>query len=198
MKNLIISLLTIVAVSTISIGATYAVFSDTETSLGNTFTAGTLDLKINSGDVNVSNNYTNMRPGNQPNFTHRLRNDGSIPGKLTISNLVVSNNENGCVEPEIEALDTSCDNPGLGQGELSSVLGYRIIVDTNCSGWLDAGEQTIYNGMANSLGTNYDLGTLAPGAEVCINSLVNWWSTSNDNLAQSDSMIVDFTYSLSQ
>ena len=47
-KKLIISLATIAAVAAIAVGGTIAYFSDTETSTGNTFTAGTLDLLIDS------------------------------------------------------------------------------------------------------------------------------------------------------
>lgn len=46
MKKIIISLSVIGAVAAIVIGATGAFFSDTETSSGNVFTAGTLDLKV--------------------------------------------------------------------------------------------------------------------------------------------------------
>lgn len=46
MKKIIISLSIIGAVAAIGIGATVALFSDTETSAGNIFTAGTMDLKV--------------------------------------------------------------------------------------------------------------------------------------------------------
>ncbi|PIW76653.1 MAG: hypothetical protein CO001_00190, partial [Candidatus Portnoybacteria bacterium CG_4_8_14_3_um_filter_40_10] len=42
MKKIIISLSIIAAVAAIAIGATTAYFSDTETSTGNTFTAGSI------------------------------------------------------------------------------------------------------------------------------------------------------------
>ncbi|MFH1648198.1 MAG: SipW-dependent-type signal peptide-containing protein, partial [Patescibacteria group bacterium] len=45
-KKLIISLGIIVAVATIATGVTIALFSDTETSAGNIFVAGTMDLKV--------------------------------------------------------------------------------------------------------------------------------------------------------
>jgi len=47
-KKILISLCTIVAVAAIVVGVTRAYFSDTETSTGNTFTAGELDLKVDS------------------------------------------------------------------------------------------------------------------------------------------------------
>ena len=48
MKKLLISLTIIAAVAAVLVGATTAFFSDTETSTGNTFTAGSIDLKIDN------------------------------------------------------------------------------------------------------------------------------------------------------
>ena len=45
-KRILISLSVIGAVAAFAIGGTIAYFSDVETSTGNTFSAGTLDLKI--------------------------------------------------------------------------------------------------------------------------------------------------------
>jgi predicted ribosomally synthesized peptide with SipW-like signal peptide len=47
-KKILISLCVIGAVAAIAVGGTIAYFSDTETSTGNTFTAGSIDLKIDS------------------------------------------------------------------------------------------------------------------------------------------------------
>lgn len=47
-KRIILSLSIIVAVAAVVVGATAAYFGDTETSTGNTFTAGSIDLKIDS------------------------------------------------------------------------------------------------------------------------------------------------------
>jgi len=48
MKKIIFSLMTIAAVAAMVISSTTAFFSDTETSTGNTFTAGGIDLKVDS------------------------------------------------------------------------------------------------------------------------------------------------------
>ncbi len=48
MKKIILSLAIVAAVGAVVVGGTIAYYSDTETSSGNTFTAGTLDLKIDS------------------------------------------------------------------------------------------------------------------------------------------------------
>ncbi|MFA6254645.1 MAG: TasA family protein [Patescibacteria group bacterium] len=48
MKKILISVSAIAIVAAIAIGATVAYFSDTETSAGNTFTAGAIDLTVDS------------------------------------------------------------------------------------------------------------------------------------------------------
>ena len=46
MKKILLSLSVVAAVAVVVVGATTAFFSDTETSTGNTFTAGELDLLV--------------------------------------------------------------------------------------------------------------------------------------------------------
>ena len=48
MKKILLSVLTIGALGALAFGASRAYFSDTETSTGNTFTAGSLDLKVDN------------------------------------------------------------------------------------------------------------------------------------------------------
>jgi len=200
MKKILTSVLTIALVVTVVTGATVANFFDTETSTGNTFTAGSLDLKIDGGDDNVVKfNLTNMRPGDQPNRSYKLQNAGSITGLLDIEEIVVTSYENGCVEAEVEAGDTTCDNPGEGAGELQNVLGISLFVDYNKDGWFTTGDKVIFNGMMKDLPTSVDLNeSLTPGQEKNITAIVNWWSTPNDNLAQGDSVELDITFKLAQ
>lgn len=48
MKKILLSSVVVVAAAAVVVGATTAFFSDTETSTGNTFTAGSIDLKVDS------------------------------------------------------------------------------------------------------------------------------------------------------
>ena len=48
MKKIYLSLVVVVAATAVVVGATTAFFSDTETSTGNVFTAGSIDLKVDS------------------------------------------------------------------------------------------------------------------------------------------------------
>lgn len=199
MKKLLFSFLVLGITSVLAIGATTAYFSDTEISAGNTFTAGTLDLKVDGGDVNVSYTYSNMIPGvTQPNMTYHLRNDGSINGFLNIKNIVIRSSENGCLEPEISAGDNTCsDDPN--EGELDQVLNLRLMHDANCNGWKETGDTILFQGFANTIAPQYFSNISIPaGQEICINVLINWWNTTNDNLAQGDDMTLDMVFELNQ
>jgi predicted ribosomally synthesized peptide with SipW-like signal peptide len=69
MRKILVSLSIIGAVAAIATGVTIAFFQDTETSTGNTFTAGTLDLKVGDADEGFGNGVSatwvmpNMIPG---------------------------------------------------------------------------------------------------------------------------------------
>ncbi len=83
MKKLLTSLSIIAAVAVVVVGATGAFFSDTETSNGNTFTAGKLDLKIDStchynGFV-CGDNDTNYGEGNHWLDETGTKGDGEVP-----------------------------------------------------------------------------------------------------------------------
>ena len=106
MKKILISLAIIGVVAVIGVGATVAYFSDTETSTGNTFTAGTLDLKVNGGDVFIPYAVGNLKPGeSRGTDTYVITNTGSLPGILSLKVANVITNENGVIEPESAAGD---------------------------------------------------------------------------------------------
>lgn len=195
MKKILMALLgLILVIGLVGLGV-FAYFSDTETSLGNIFTAGTLDLNIDGGNTNVVKfTVGNMRPGNQPKGSYTLANVGTINGFLDLENIVVSSAENGRLDPEIAAGDNTD-----GVGELQNVLGVYLFVDYGKDGWFSVGDKVIYNGLAKDMPTHFELNEpLAAGADVNIQAIINWWSTPNDNQAQSDSMTIDITFELAQ
>lgn len=81
-KKIIISLSVIGAVAAIAIGGTIAYFSDVETSTGNTFTAGRLDLLVDIDGV-IQN------PLNGPIFNLPDLKPGDL-GEKTLSLVVFS------------------------------------------------------------------------------------------------------------
>ncbi len=176
MKKILISVFTILAVSAATFGATQALFSDEETSIGNTFSAGTLDLTIDGVNDNVVKfNASNMRPGSQPHGAYTLKNEGSINGKLNLSDIKVYG------------------------GTLGEVVNVALFVDRDGNGWWSTGDVSIYSGKVSDIPSSITFNEqLNAGASTKIVTIFNWWSTPNDNDYQGESMMVDFTFELLQ
>ncbi len=145
MKKILFAIMS-VAIAVGLMGAAFAYFSDTETSTGNTFTAGTLDLKVDDdpdGGVHwvddpnfsalVSEAAGNLAPGDSEDLTIGIYNDGSIDGNASIKFIVTANDDNGINEPESK-VDTS---DGAGNGELAQNI--KIAIDYNGSYLTDYG-----------------------------------------------------------
>ena len=162
MKKVIISLSVIAVVAAVVIGATTAFFSDEEKSVGNTFTAGELDLRFQVGggatwtDVNGNPLFdglslfpagtNDIKPGDKGEKTVRLWvDDNPSCGKLSV--IVTEDKDNTCTEPEL------LDEPGCtaaGYGELNDNVNFAVWEDmsTNgkCNNVLDNEETILVSG----------------------------------------------------
>ncbi len=182
-------------------GATRAYFSDTETSNGNTFTAGTLDLKVDSvNNPPVKFTVSNMKPGDTQSGMWTVNNTGSIDGYLDLENITATSDDLGCNEPEQTAGDVTCGDPGTGDGDLLGLLNTQLFVDVNHDGDYDAGgDALIYDGLANGLAANYEQNlSLISGATNYITMVITWPLSANDNLGQSDRLNLSMTFELGQ
>ncbi len=183
-------------------GATAAYFSDTETSTGNTFAAGNLDLTVddNNGTNTVKFTVSNMRPGSQNIGVYSLKNVGTVNGYIDLENITITSHENDCLEPEVEASDASCGNPGDGNGELQNLVSLKdLFWDADCDGWYDAGDVVIFGGKVNAVASSEDTnGALNAGATQCLAAQFNGWNNTNDNVGMSDSFDFDATIELGQ
>ncbi|MCK4355403.1 SipW-dependent-type signal peptide-containing protein [Candidatus Parcubacteria bacterium] len=171
-KAILISLSIIAAVGVIAVGGTVAYFSDTETSTGNTFTAGEINLEIDNqcswnGGINncpwegVGGMKANWALTDLQDGVHKFFYFGDIkPGAwgedtislhlydnpawawLKIGNVV--DNENGCNEPEGK-VDTSCGDPGVNEGELYENMHFLIWMDDGDNIY-EAGERIMHDG----------------------------------------------------
>jgi predicted ribosomally synthesized peptide with SipW-like signal peptide len=149
MKKIILSLSTIAVVATIAVGGTIAYFSDTETSTGNTFTAGTLDLKVDGNDDPNLVPYTisDLVPGQYHQAgTVTLRNDGSIPGRVSVKLQNPWSDENSLEEPEVASGDLSGQEMEFGSydanggdGELWDSMWLQFYIDGNGDGLYSGG-----------------------------------------------------------
>ena len=105
-KKILFSLMTMVLVMDMAGAGAFAYFSDTETSSGNTFTAGTLDLTVTGGNLTappeghawwtpVTNQeavfftLTNIAPGDSGTITYIVHNVGSLDGFLDLSGITI-------------------------------------------------------------------------------------------------------------
>ncbi len=127
-KKILISLSVIGAVAAIAIGGTIAYFSDTETSVGNTFTAGTIDISLDPSDGQVVKTVSgdlDLKPSQVGWTTAVVTNDGTNLAEIWkhIDNVV--NDENLIVEPEQEYYDA---HSGSANWKLSNWIHYDMLV----------------------------------------------------------------------
>ena len=156
MKKIILSLAIVAAAAAIIIGGSVAYFSDTETSVGNVFTAGTLNLKVGDNDPTTWGfNIDNIKPGDNSSEEAVLANNGNIDGYLHITFENRVNDEMECVEPELNDIvlpDSSCGNPGEGLGELAENLDLLIYIDEDLDDIFLLGTDTlVYQGKAKGI-----------------------------------------------
>jgi spore coat-associated protein N len=206
----------LVVVIAIGVTGAFAQFTDTETSADNTFEAGTLDLKVDDQDDPevVSLSFEDIAPGFSEYHTWELKNVGSVPGQPTIELGVVDSYDNGCTEPEGD-LDTTCGDPGPGEGELQNKLYIRLEWSNDagstwhqlrCNGnW---GDHLLYTCEGVTVGLG-DFAAVGPGIDTALPVLGEgesvtfrfhpWWhNTATDNIAQSDGVVFDFIFHLDQ
>lgn len=194
-RKLLVAIALIVLATMLAGAGIHAYFNDMVTSSGNVFAAGSLDLLLDGGDVNVVKfSVSNMVPGNQPKGTFNLTNVGTVNGYLDLEDINVTDYENTRISPETLAGDITD-----GVGELSTVLNLRLFVDYGNDGWISVGDNVFFNGKMDTLPSSFDLNEpINAGTSLYIVALVDWWSTPNDNMAQTDSVILDVGFELAQ
>lgn len=144
---------TLVFAGALVASATGAFFSDIETSNGNTFTAGSIDLSVGSnftslangsGSVALTNDvngavlytFTDLKPGDSGEGAFPLSvssNEAYACARSTIDSMP----DNGINEPEGEAGDIT---DGADAGELQNFLQFAIYADQNSNNQYDLGE----------------------------------------------------------
>jgi hypothetical protein len=122
------------------IGGLYGTFDDEETSIGNVFTAGTLNLiseisgsnftdnvnvVVNEMGDGINDNVTfgQVLPGDNGTISWTLTNSGTVDGSLALVSTVVGS-ENGLNEPE-----GLVDDIGDGTGELDDLILCTLYLD---------------------------------------------------------------------
>ena len=219
-RKILVSILVIGVVAAVAGGSTFALFNDTETSSGNTFTAGELDLKIDWNESyngehveeqNLTDNpgpifdISDIKPGDEGEATvslHVYDNPAYVDMNLTQT----ANFENGCSEPESE-VDNSCADPGAGEGELGENLYFTVWNDDGDNIHQDD-EEVYFNGSAEELDAmgpvDLDGNSETEGIQPFENSTTEYvgikWNVprSVGNEIQTDSKEFNFTFHAEQ
>jgi len=199
-KRILMSLMTIALVGALVGGGVYAYFSDTETSTGNTFTAGTLDLNLDGGNTNVVKfTVSDVKPGDSNGGTWTVANVGNIAGYLDLESCNVTEAIGVTTDPELADEPTLSDTTQLG-----NYLMVHIFVDTNNNGSWDSGETDILGTNAapvaiNTIAASYGL-NISLAASGGTNYITLRWSvaTATGNRIQGDSVTLNITFELQQ
>ena len=181
MKKALIATLALALVATMVGLGVHAYFSDTETSTGNYFQAGTLDLKVNGQDdpIGAIIEIGNVKPGDSGSVDVNLNNAGSLDGNADLHIKNLQDLENGY--NEAEGVDSE-------PGELSKAITVTIIYDGNT-----IAEDELYDLNCQNL----ILGALKAGVTKVVK--ISWSvSTSAGNEIQSDKCTFDIEFSLDQ
>lgn len=180
-KKILVSMMLIGLVAALAGAGLYAYFSDTETSSNNTFSTGTLDLKVDGYDdpyVPVYFEVEDVKPGDSGSVDIELSNAGSIDGVayLTFTNVV----DDPGTTPEPE--------PTPDEGELSENLYIKVYV----------GGELVAEGCLSDLAEELiELGDLEAGETL---SITIKWSIDPevDNVIIGDIVTFDMVFSLKQ
>jgi len=221
-KKILFSLMTIALVGALVSGGIYAYFSDIETSTGNVFTAGTLNLvpstsgtgpvgkyTVTAGGDGINGNvvFTTLAPGDSGSITWTLNNDGNLGGTLTMASTVTFE-ENLSNEPESAVAG---NNNGLN-GDLDEYMGVRLkrgatyilgsatnyVPFSGLEAVLDAESQSLAASGTLTYVLEWEIATDVKGA-----GLDGLFGTADDvavddNIIQSDKATVDITFTLTQ
>lgn len=198
MRKILIALLGVLLVAALAGAGTFAYFSDTETSTGNSFTAGILDLKVDGeDDPNVSTylEVGNVAPGDSDEVTINLANAGTIDGTATIHIIGVADDDVSSNEPELAAGDLPDDPENTEDGELCDNLYLVITADLDGDG---AFETAVAEGYRSAIECEtFTIGALDGGGTIAVKIA---WSVDDEvgNIIQSDECVFDIEFGLNQ
>lgn len=158
-KKIILSLSVIGLVAAIAIGGTVAYFSDTETSEGNTFSTGVIDINIDGENPWINSwDITDMKPCETGYITFNINNSGNNPVNVWKTITVTETIDDPINEPECvygggvwdsnsEACDIHNESPlwdYKAKSNLHDWMNYDLSVNVPIANNSDDWHQTIY------------------------------------------------------
>ena len=146
----------------------------------------------NKNDVSFS--LGSLVPGCRQAESWTVYNSNSFECYLDLERINIISNENGIMEPEIDAGDTTPD-----MGEMQDAVIICLFIDRNDDGFCDQSDTVIYDGPACDIAGAYDLNEcVAAGSRVQIAASFDWIDTADCNAAMGDDLLMDLTFELSQ
>lgn len=198
-KKILLAVALLTLVGFVGYQVTSALFTDTERTEDSTFTAGTLDMNVDGNNGTAFDNIVVANIGADGTVsgtkTWTINNTGSVPGELAFKVAELRNYDNGCNEPEL-LVDTTCENPGLGQGELGNAIstvvkvGDTAVVNSNLATANQAAYQTQWDAAPTVV--------IPAGGSTTVT--MDWATdpSSYGNEVQSDSLDFDIQFDLTQ
>ncbi len=199
------SLGAIVFVAALSLGATGAFFNDTETSTGNTFTAGAIDLKVDNEsyvtDINgvlvaspntswklddltdqLFFNFNDIKPGDVGEDTISLHvNDNNA--WLCAATQITKDVDNTYTEPELADDTSTTTDPSTAPGELGANLEFAF--------WADDGDNVLEEDETGHIFANGTIAQLNQGGQIAlVDSVTNQWGTPGTPVAPTDILYI--------
>src|SRR3990172_5260072 len=157
MKRILVSLLTIAIVAVVGFAVTRAFFSDTETSSGNTITAGTIDISVdnqNPWSVQQPGTIADMKPSYVRWTRHEVKNVGTNPLKLWKHIKNVTTDNNGWSQSECSNANGTWTAPNLcDEPDSTDNIDEFIEYDMYIGGTVNGSSDNNWLGGTNSGGT---------------------------------------------
>lgn len=195
-KKLLLSIGLIVVVTAVAGAGAFAFFTAQRTTSANKFTAGTLDMDV-TANGNKLEPFVIENMGDNANIsgtkTWKVKNTGTLPGRLLVRLQGVSNKENACNDQE-KAAEAACDQDN--QGELGGVITLNVGLDG-----VDKVSSTLATANQSKIGNDWNALTpivMQPNEE---RNITAHWATDETgygNEIQSDSVDFDVNFRLTQ
>jgi predicted ribosomally synthesized peptide with SipW-like signal peptide len=194
MKKIVLSLAVVAIVATVAVSATRAYFSDTETSTGNTFTAGTIDITSSFSDT-APFVLGDMKPSQVAYSNFTIHNSGTNPVNVWKKVDKIVTEENGTNEPELAYYTAHPNLVGPAQNAIDTAIQYDLSVVLKDGQGVAQWNQTLYNlnKTINQIqGNGTFLGMIPAGWSMDVTESYHMIAET-ENWAQSDKMTFDIT-----
>ncbi len=187
----------IVLVAGIAIAGTYAFFTADRTTSSNQFSVGTLDLDVSSNG-NASEPFIVENLGTLSEIsgkkTWKIKNTGTLPGRLYLNLQNVKNLENGCNDQE-KVADPTCETSGK-EGNLGEHVNLKIFLGTEEK--VSSTLATSQEGKISADWSELSMIVLQPSEEREVSAFWFAGSESYGNEIQSDSTSFSLNFRLTQ